>query len=283
MMLKNYAEYESIVKEGKTNTLSVLELVKFLNEEGAVLTKEQGDAVRKTLDQRVEEDNSAKCDARCGELCAMERADMWKVYAPNPYYMGVKITVDAKTDALAVQDAKMPLKFKALERHYQILKSVEAGDDGKPRPNPAVSLCSDACYGKLIMLFNGLLVEETATELGSDKLQRSTKTVQTLEEKGLECFTGTINKNKRLQQLQAIWDAMLPAELAQNCKVLSCDVSFLKKAAFRVKGKSVNGIGDRALVDFVVVTLAAGLSFDGKARTLKYDTTSKSKFFVSDK
>lgn len=282
-MLKVYADYESIIKDGKTNTLTVLELVRFLNEQGGVLTKEQGDAVRKTLDQRVEEDNSAKCDARCGELCAMERSDMWKVYAPNPYYMGVKITVDAKTNALTVQDAKMPLKFKTLERHYQILKSVEVGDDGKPRPNSAVTLCSDASYSKLIMLFNGLLVEETATELGSNKLQRSTKVVEALTEKGLDCFTGTINKAKRLQQLQSIWNAMLPEELAKDCKALSCDVSFMKKAAFRVKGNSVNGIGDRAMVDFVVVTLAAGLSFDGKARTLKYNTTSKSKFFVSDK
>ena len=63
-MLKVYADYESIIKDGKTNTLTVLELVKFLNEQGGVLTKEQGDAVRKTHDQRVEEDNSAKCDAR---------------------------------------------------------------------------------------------------------------------------------------------------------------------------------------------------------------------------
>lgn len=174
----------------------------------------------------------------------------------------------------------MLIKFKTLEKYYQTLNAVETNDKGEPMPNKAVSLCSDGRYEKLIMLFNGMLSEETATELNAAKMVRSTKVEETLKDMGLDCFVGPANKGKRLAQLQAIWNAMLPEELSATCTALSCDVKYLKIAANRAKQGSVKGIGDKAMIDEIVVTISKGLSFDGKARSSKYDFASKSKFFA---
>lgn len=279
-MLKVYADYDAIAKAGKLNELTIPELVKFLNDQKTVLTAEQSQNVTATLNKAVENSNKAACDAKCAEFCAMERAEMWRSYAPNPYYAGVKITTDPKTMVLSAQDAKMLIKFKTLEKYYQTLNAVETNDKGEPMPNKAVSLCSDGRYEKLIMLFNGMLSEETATELNAAKMVRSTKVEETLKDMGLDCFIGPINKGKRLAQLQAIWNAMLPEELSATCTALSCDVKYLKIAANRAKQGSVKGIGDKAMIDEIVVTISKGLSFDGKARSSKYDFASKSKFFA---
>lgn len=279
-MLKVYADYDAIAKAGKLNELTIPELVKFLNDQKTVLTAEQSQNVTATLNKAVENSNKAACDAKCAEFCAMERAEMWCSYAPNPYYAGVKITTDPKTMVLSTQDAKMLIKFKTLEKYYQTLNAVETNDKGEPMPNKAVSLCSDGRYEKLIMLFNGMLSEETATELNAAKMVRSTKVEETLKDMGLDCFIGPINKGKRLAQLQAIWNAMLPEELSATCTALSCDVKYLKIAANRAKQGSVKGIGDKAMIDEIVVTISKGLSFDGKARSSKYDFASKSKFFA---
>lgn len=279
-MLKVYADYDAIAKAGKLNELTIPELVKFLNDQKTVLTAEQSQNVTATLNKAVENSNKAACDAKCAEFCAMERAEMWRSYAPNPYYAGVKITTDPKSNALSTQDAKMLIKFKTLEKYYQTLNAVETNDKGEPMPNKAVSLCSDGRYEKLIMLFNGMLSEETATELNAAKMVRSTKVEETLKDMGLDCFIGTVNKGKRLAQLQAIWNTMLPEELSATCTALSCDVKYLKIAANRAKQGSVNGIGDKAMIDEIVVTISKGLSFDGKARSSKYDFASKSKFFA---
>ena len=282
-MLKVYADYDAIAKAGKLNELTIPELVKFLNDQKTVLTAEQSQNVTATLNKAVENSNKAACDAKCAEFCAMERAEMWRSYAPNPYYAGVKITTDPKTMVLSTQDAKMLIKFKTLEKYYQTLNAVETNDKGEPMPNKAVSLCSDGRYEKLIMLFNGMLSEETVTELNAAKMVRSTKVEETLKDMGLDCFIGPINKGKRLAQLQAIWNAMLPEELSATCTALSCDVKYLKIAANRAKQGSVNGIGDKAMIDEIVVTISKGLSFDGKARSSKYDFASKSKFFAKAK
>ena len=279
-MLKVYADYDAIAKAGKLNELTIPELVKFLNDQKTVLTAEQSQNVTATLNKAVENSNKAACDAKCAEFCAMERAEMWRSYAPNPYYAGVKITTDPKTMVLSTQDAKMLIKFKTLEKYYQTLNAVETNDKGEPMPNKAVSLCSDGRYEKLIMLFNGMLSEETATELNAAKMVRSTKVEETLKDMGLDCFIGPINKGKRLAQLHAIWNAMLPEELSATCTALSCDVKYLKIAANRAKQGSVKGIGDKAMIDEIVVTISKGLSFDGKARSSKYDFASKSKFFA---
>lgn len=279
-MLKVYADYDAFAKAGKLNELTIPELVKFLNDQKTVLTAEQSQNVTATLNKAVENSNKAACDAKCAEFCAMERAEMWRSYAPNPYYAGVKITTDPKTMVLSTQDAKMLIKFKTLEKYYQTLNAVETNDKGEPMPNKAVSLCSDGRYEKLIMLFNGMLSEETATELNAAKMVRSTKVEDTLKDMGLDCFIGTVNKGKRLAQLQAIWNAMLPEELSATCTALSCDVKYLKIAANRAKQGSVKGIGDKAMIDEIVVTISKGLSFDGKARSSKYDFASKSKFFA---
>lgn len=279
-MLKVYADYDAIAKAGKLNELTIPELVKFLNDQKTVLTAEQSQNVTATLNKAVENSNKAACDAKCAEFCAMERAEMWRSYAPNPYYAGVKITTDPKTMVLSTQDAKMLIKFKTLEKYYQTLNAVETNDKGEPMPNKAVSLCSDGRYEKLIMLFNGMLSEETVTELNAAKMVRSTKVEETLKDMGLDCFIGPVNKGKRLAQLQAIWNAMLPEELSATCTALSCDVKYLKIAANRAKQGSVNGIGDKAMIDEIVVTISKGLSFDGKARSSKYDFASKSKFFA---
>lgn len=279
-MLKVYADYDAIAKAGKLNELTIPELVKFLNDQKIALTAEQFQNVTATLNKAVENSNKAACDAKCAEFCAMERAEMWRSYAPNPYYAGVKITTDPKTMVLSTQDAKMLIKFKTLEKYYQTLNAVETNDKGEPMPNKAVSLCSDGRYEKLIMLFNGMLSEETATELNAAKMVRSTKVEETLKDMGLDCFIGPINKGKRLAQLQAIWNAMLPEELSATCTALSCDVKYLKIAANRAKQGSVKGIGDKAMIDEIVVTISKGLSFDGKARSSKYDFASKSKFFA---
>ena len=279
-MLKVYADYDAIAKAGKLNELTIPELVKFLNDQKTVLTAEQSQNVTATLNKAVENSNKAACDAKCAEFCAMERAEMWRSYAPNPYYAGVKITTDPKTMVLSTQDAKMLIKFKTLEKYYQTLNAVETNDKGEPMPNKAVSLCSDGRYEKLIMLFNGMLSEETATELNAAKMVRSTKVEETLKDMGLDCFIGTVNKGKRLAQLQAIWNTMLPEELSATCTTLSCDVKYLKIAANRAKQGSVKGIGDKAMIDEIVVTISKGLSFDGKARSSKYDFASKSKFFA---
>lgn len=279
-MLKVYADYDAIAKAGKLNELTIPELVKFLNDQKTVLTAEQSQNVTATLNKAVENSNKAACDAKCAEFCAMERAEMWRSYAPNPYYAGVKITTDPKTMVLSTQDAKMLIKFKTLEKYYQTLNAVETNGNGEPMPNKAVSLCSDGRYEKLIMLFNGMLSEETATELNAAKMVRSTKVEETLKDMGLDCFIGPVNKGKRLAQLQAIWNAMLPEELSATCTALSCDVKYLKIAANRAKQGSVKGIGDKAMIDEIVVTISKGLSFDGKARSSKYDFASKSKFFA---
>ena len=279
-MLKVYADYDAFAKAGKLNELTIPELVKFLNDQKTVLTAEQSQNVTATLNKAVENSNKAACDAKCGEFCAMERAEMWRSYAPNPYYMGIKITTDPKTMVLSTQDAKMLIKFKTLEKYYQTMNAVETNDKGEPVPNKAVSLCSDGRYEKLIMLFNGMLSEETATELNAAKMVRSTKVEETLKDMGLDCFIGTVNKGKRLAQLQAIWNAMLPEELSATCTALSCDVKYLKLAANRAKQGSVKGIGDKTMIDEIVVTISKGLSFDGKARSSKYDFASKSKFFA---
>ena len=279
-MLKVYADYDAIAKAGKLNELTIPELVKFLNDQKTVLTAEQSQNVTATLNKAVENSNKAACDAKCAEFCAMERAEMWRSYAPNPYYAGVKITTDPKTMVLSTQDAKMLIKFKTLEKYYQTLNAVETNDKVEPMPNKAVSLCSDGRYEKLIMLFNGMLSEETATELNAAKMVRSTKVEETLKDMGLDCFIGPINKGKRLAQLQAIWNAMLPEELSATCTALSCDVKYLKIAANRAKQGSVKGIGDKAMIDEIVVTISKGLSFDGKAHSSKYDFASKSKFFA---
>lgn len=279
-MLKVYADYDAFAKAGKLNELTIPELVKFLNDQKTVLTAEQSQNVTATLNKAVENSNKAACDAKCGEFCAMERAEMWRSYAPNPYYMGIKITTDPKTMVLSTQDAKMLIKFKTLEKYYQTMNAVETNDKGEPVPNKAVSLCSDGRYEKLIMLFNGMLSEETATELNAAKMVRSTKVEETLKDMGLDCFIGTVNKGKRLAQLQAIWNAMLPEELSATCTALSCDVKYLKLAANRAKQGSVKGIGDKTMIDEIVVTISKGLSFDGKERSSKYDFASKSKFFA---
>ena len=280
-MLKVYADYDAIAKAGKLNELTIPELVKFLNDQKTVLTAEQSQNVTATLNKAVENSNKAACDAKCAEFCAMERAEMWRSYAPNPYYAGVKITTDPKTMVLSTQDAKMLIKFKTLEKYYQTLNAVETNDKGEPMPNKAVSLCSDGRYEKLIMLFNGMLSEETATELNAAKMVRSTKVEETLKDMGLDCFIGPVNKGKRLAQLQAIWNAMLPEELSATCTALSCDVKYLKIADNRAKQGSVKGLGDKAMIDEIVVTISKGLSFDGKARSSKYDFASKSKFFAN--
>lgn len=280
-MLKVYADYDAIVKAGKLNELTIPELVKFLNEQKTVLTAEQSQNVTATLNKAVENSNKAACDNKCAEFCAMERSEMWRSYAPNPYYMGIKITTDPKSGALSTQDAKMLIKFKALEKYYQTLNAVETNDNGEPKPNKAVSLCHDGHYEKLVMLFNGMLSEETASELCADKLARSSKVEETLKDMGLDCFVGPVNKGKRLAQLQAIWNAMLPEELAANCTALSCDIKYLKIAANRAKQGSVKGLGDKSMIDEIVVTISKGLSFDGKARSSKYDFASKSKFFAN--
>lgn len=279
-MLKVYADYDAIAKAGKLNELTIPELVKFLNDQKTVLTAEQSQNVTATLNKAVENSNKAACDAKCAEFCAMERAEMWRSYAPNPYYAGVKITTDPKTMVLSTQDAKMLIKFKTLEKYYQTLNAVETNDKEEPMPDKAVSLCSDGRYEKLIMLFNGMLSEETATELNAVKMVRSTKVEETLKDMGLDCFVGPVNKGKRLAQLQAIWNAMLPEELSATCTALSCDVKYLKIAANRAKQGSVKSIGDKAMIDEIVVTISKGLSFDGKARSSKYDFASKSKFFA---
>lgn len=279
-MLKVYADYDAIAKAGKLNELTIPELVKFLNDQKTVLTAEQSQNVTATLNKAVENSNKAACDAKCAEFCAMERDEMWRSYAPNPYYAGVKITTDPKTMVLSTQDAKMLIKFMTLEKYYQTLNAVETNDKGDPMPNKAVSLCSDGRYEKLIMLFNGMLSEETATELNAVKMVRSTKVEETLKDMGLDCFVGPVNKGKRLAQLQAIWNAMLPEELSATCTALSCDVKYLKIAANRAKQGSVKGIGDKAMIDEIVVTISKGLSFDGKTRSSKYDFASKSKFFA---
>lgn len=279
-MLKVYADYDAIAKAGKLNELTIPELVKFLNEQKTVLTAEQSQNVTTTLNKAVENNNKAACDNKCAEFCAMERSEMWRSYAPNPYYMGIKITTDPKSGTLSTQDAKMLIKFKALEKYYQTLNAVETNDKGEPMPNKSVTLCRDGHYEKLVMLFNGMLSEETASELGADKLTRSAKVEETLKDMGLDCFVGPVNKGKRLAQLQAIWNAMLPEELAAACTALSCDIKYLKIAANRAKQGSVKGLGDKAMIDEIVVTISKGLSFDGKARSSKYDFASKSKFFA---
>lgn len=279
-MLKVYADYDAIAKAGKLSELTIPELVKFLNDQKTVLTAEQSQNVTTTLNKAVENSNKAACDNKCAEFCAMGRSEMWRSYAPNPYYMGIKITTDPKSGALSAQDAKMLIKFKALEKYYQTLNAVETNDKGEPMPNKSVTLCADGRYEKLIMLFNGMLSEETAKDLDAAKMTRSVKVEETLKEMGLDCFIGPVNKNKRQDQLQAIWNAMLPEELAANCNVLSCDIKYLKIAANRAKQGSVKGIGDKAMIDEIVVTISKGLSFDGKARSSKYDFASKSKFFA---
>ena len=191
-MLKVYADYDAIAKAGKLNELTIPELVKFLNDQKTVLTAEQSQNVTATLNKAVENSNKAACDAKCAEFCAMERAEMWRSYAPNPYYAGVKITTDPKTMVLSTQDAKMLIKFMTLEKYYQTLNAVETNDKGEPMPNKAVSLCSDGRYEKLIMLFNGMLSEETATELNAVKMVRSTKVEETLKDMGLDCFVGPV-------------------------------------------------------------------------------------------
>ena len=279
-MLKVYADYDALAKAGKLNELTMPELVKFLNDQKTVLTAEQSQNVTATLNKAVERSNKAACDSKCAEFCSMERAEMWRSYAPNPYYMGIKVVTDPKTSVLSTQDSKMLIKFKVLEKYYQTLNSVETDDKGEPMPNKAVSLCSDGRYGKLVMLFNGMLSEETAKELDSTKMVRSTKVEETLKEMGLDCFIGIANKGKRLAQLRAIWNAMLPEELAANCTAMSCDIKYLKIAQSRAKQGSVKGIGDSAMVDEIIVTISKGLSFDGKERSSKYDFASKSKFFA---
>lgn len=279
-MLKVYADYDAIAKAGKLSELTIPELVKFLNDQKTVLTAEESQNVTTTLNKAVESNNKAACDAKCAEFCAMERAEMWRSYTPNPYYMGIKITIDPKTNALSTQDAKMLIKFKTLEKYYQTLNAVETNDKGEPMPNKAVTLCADGRYEKLIMLFNGMLSEETAKDLDAAKMTRSVKVEETLKEMGLDCFIGPVNKNKRQDQLQAIWNAMLPEELAAACTALSCDIKYLKIAANRAKQGSVKGLGDKAMIDEIVVTISKGLSFDGKARSSKYDFASKSKFFA---
>lgn len=279
-MLKVYADYDAIAKAGKLNDLTIPELVKFLNDQKTVLTAEQSQNVTTTLNKAVENSNKASCDNKCAEFCGRERSEMWRSYAPNPYYMGIKITTDPKTGSLSTQDAKMLIKFKTLERYYQILNAVETDDKGEPMPNKAVTLCHDGHYEKLVMLFNGMLSEETAKDLDATKMTRSSKVEGTLEDMGLECFIGPANKGKRLAQLQAIWNAMLPEDLATNCTALSCDIKYLKIAANRAKQGSVKGIGDKAMIDEIIVTISKGLSFDGKARTAKYEFASKSKFFA---
>lgn len=281
MMLKVYADFENAKKLGKSDDFTVAELVNLLNDQSSVMTADQTKNVNDALNARVEKDNKSACDSKCDELCKMERVDMWRSYAPNPYYMGTKIVVD-KNGVLGIQDAKMLIKFKALEKYYQILHSIESDPDGKPRPNPAVTLCADASYEKLVTLFNGMLAEETASELDVAKLTRSKKMEQYLKDSKLDCFLGAINKGKRLAQLQAIWNVMLPKELAENCTALSCDMKYLKIAANRAKQGSVKGIGDRAMVDEIIVTISKGLSYDGKARTSKYEFASKSKMFASE-
>ena len=105
-MLKVYADYDAIAKAGKLNELTIPELVKFLNEQKTVLTAEQSQNVTTTLNKAVENNNKAACDNKCAEFCAMERSEMWRSYAPNPYYMGIKITTDPKSGTLSTQDAK---------------------------------------------------------------------------------------------------------------------------------------------------------------------------------
>ena len=73
----------------------------------------------------------------------MERSEMWRSYAPNPYYMGIKIATDPKSGALSTQDAKMLIKFKALEQYYQTMNAIETNDKGEPMPNKSVTLCRD--------------------------------------------------------------------------------------------------------------------------------------------
>ena len=279
-MLKVYADYDAIAKAGKLNELTITEMVKFLNDQKTVLTAEQSQNVTATLNKAVENNNKAACNNKCAEFCGMERSKMWRSYAPNPYYIGIKITTDPKSGALSTQDAKMLIKFKTLEKYYQTLHAVETNDNGEPMPNKAVTLCADGRYEKLIMLFNGMLSEETAKDLNAAKLTRSTKVEETLKDMELDCFVGPVNKDKRLAQLRAIWKAMLPEELAANCTALSCDVKYLKIAANRAKQGSVKGIGDKAMIDEIVVTISKGLSFDGKVRSSKYDFASKSKFFA---
>ncbi len=279
-MLKTYADYDAVAKAGKLAELSIPELVKFLNEQKTVLTAEQSQNVTTTLNKAVESNNKVACDNKCAEFCGMERSEMWRSYAPNPYYMGIKVTSDPKTGALSTQDAKMLIKFKTLEKYYQILHAIETDDKGEPIPNKGVSLCRDGHYEKLVMLFNGMLSEETASELQADKTTRSTKVEETLKDMGLSCFIGPVNKGKRLAQLQAIWNVILPEELVANCTALSCDIKYLKIAANRAKQGAVKGIGDKAMIDEIIVTISKGLSFDGKARTSKYEFASKSKFFA---
>ena len=134
------------------------------------------------------------------------------------------------------------------------------------------------------MLFNGFMAESLCTDLTANKPIRSEKMVDALKNAKLDCFTSNKNnKETRLAQLQAIYNAILPETL--TAKALSCDMAYIKTAYTKAKMGTVTTLNDNALIDEIIVTIGYALSFDestGK-RSRAYDLQSKSAFFKKAK
>ena len=269
MSITNYAEYSASLK---ANTLTIADAIAFYNAHKPDLTAEQGTAILAWADRQVTAENEEACVARMDSLLGMDRAAMWKDYSVNPSFKG--IALQEKDGALELAEKAILIKFAKFEKHYQTLNSVEKDEKGQPKPNKAVSICRDGHYVAMARILNAYLALETASDISAvSPAMNKDKLTAALGDAG-EVFVHN-NKKNRIAMLQAIISAMLPEECAVN--VLSCDISYLKLALAKVKGRKVTGIGDKAFIDFIVNVIACALSYDAesKKRTLSYEYVAK--------
>lgn len=270
-------EFHTAIQNKTTDSFSARELLELLNNSAEMATangNETADLIKAIADNNKAE-NESICTDKCKVLIAMERDEMFRTYCVNPTYTGHKFSgkKNDKTDKYELTESAMRIKFAKLEKVYR-------DTTGKKYD----TLCNSDFYGKLIMLFNGFMAESLCTDLTANKPVRSEKMLDALKNAKLDCFTSNKNnKETRLAQLQAIYNAILPETL--TAKALSCDMAYIKTAYTKAKMGTVTTLNDNALIDEIIVTIGYALSFDestGK-RSRAYDLQSKSAFFKKAK
>lgn len=254
------------------------ELVEFFNANIGSMSALESSVIRNAMDDGVKAMNVDIKRAECRRLIAMDRMEMWRVYATEPTFVGKSI-IENEDGTLSIRERTMPLKFKTLEEEYQYSVSTKKDARGVLEPDKTASICRSAYCGKLVMLFNGYMQQTLATDAEAACPVRSKKTDEALDKLELACFKSGSKKN-RLAQLQTIFEMILPE--GAEAKALSCDITFLKQACAKVKGRNISGIGDGNMMDAIILALGCALSFNAETgkRALVYTCDSKSNYFV---
>lgn len=263
--------FRSMTAEGKNPSLA--DVIAFRNAHKGELTAADDNFIENWVSDRVTHDNVEARAARMNNLLAMDRTAMWKEYTVNPTFDGTIVSVDDSGDYVA-ESRKINIKFSTFEKHFQTLHSVKKDDSGNPKPNKAVSICRDGHYVAMARILNAYLQMEGATDIGALKLNLSKEKLEKALGDAGEAFAHN-NKKNRVTMLHTIIAAMLPEELTVN--ILSCDISYLKQAIAKVKGRTVTGIGDKAFIDLLIVVIGCALSYDEtkKERTMRYEYNAK--------